>query len=328
MQRRWSQEGLKSMNWKMSESTRPEESAVRQRHDTDVSVVDKDLTACEEATGESSTRDGTSAGGESGQVARQSEGPRENEGVRINILHEGSRNLATSEGHGEVRGDGAGNGGEGRDQRKEEAGGSEEEVGVCRICLLEFDNDQPSEYRFDGEEGGVLNENNKLVMACHCKGDLAMVHQHCAFRWFSTKGTNICDICGVQITNLPFVPSQSGQTVVGLPNNGDIHLEILPTNGNDGNRSDNERNDRWHRTKAVAKHVRLLSLSIALYIWLFWHFKMTVFGLVMVPAIFLGAAVGTITYIVAQFRADGRGKLTLALVEFIFVSMLTFLLIH
>lgn len=70
-----------------------------------------------------------------------------------------------------------------------------EEEAVCRICFEEL-----------SEKHGET-----FKMECTCRGEMALAHKDCALKWFSIKGNRTCDVCGLEVCNLPVTVVRQSQ---------------------------------------------------------------------------------------------------------------------
>ncbi|KAA8519626.1 hypothetical protein F0562_013929 [Nyssa sinensis] len=63
----------------------------------------------------------------------------------------------------------------------------------CRICHLSSD---------QSSETTNTTTINLILLGCGCKGELGIVHPHCAEAWFKLKGNRLCEICGEIAKNI------------------------------------------------------------------------------------------------------------------------------
>lgn len=61
------------------------------------------------------------------------------------------------------------------------------------------------------EAVGATAGREAVIQACLCKGDLALRHAACLYKWQRIKGSNICDVCATPIANLPPPPPGTTQ---------------------------------------------------------------------------------------------------------------------
>ncbi|CAN1854038.1 hypothetical protein LINPERHAP1_LOCUS41212 [Linum perenne] len=88
-----------------------------------------------------------------------------------------------------------------------------DDEGICRICL--------DTIREDGD---------KMKLACGCKGDLRMVHEECAVSWFSTKGNKVCEICDLEVTNLPVIVFREDSLIKTDDGDDELDSQSWPAN--------------------------------------------------------------------------------------------------
>lgn len=58
---------------------------------------------------------------------------------------------------------------------------------------------------FDLEVGPSIHADSLMDLGCACRSDLAVAHYACALRWFVSRGSMICEICGVPAVNVSIV---------------------------------------------------------------------------------------------------------------------------
>ncbi|XP_051148252.1 uncharacterized protein LOC127263322 isoform X2 [Andrographis paniculata] len=64
-----------------------------------------------------------------------------------------------------------------------------------------------------GEECRVCQEDTEealINLGCQCRGGLAKAHQSCIIKWFSTRGSNKCEICQEIASNITPPDPQTG----------------------------------------------------------------------------------------------------------------------
>lgn len=53
---------------------------------------------------------------------------------------------------------------------------------------------------------GLMRHVDRLMeLGCECKNDLALAHYACALRWFVSRASEVCEICGKPAANIRFV---------------------------------------------------------------------------------------------------------------------------
>ncbi|MCO5605906.1 hypothetical protein L7F22_060092 [Adiantum nelumboides] len=91
---------------------------------------------------------------------------------------------------------------------------------VCRICQC-HDTDEVGEIALKllsitvpshairsnayAKIGLASHADRLMKLGCACKNDLALAHYACALRWFVSRASEVCEICGIPATNVRLV---------------------------------------------------------------------------------------------------------------------------